>query len=196
MSDGCDVLCDAMILAIDPSLTSTGYAYRHDGHIYTGLLRTEKMRTAERLDYILRTVDHIRRQQEPNLIVYEGYAMGIKGGGRAFDIGELGGLLKHHFWRNGVDVLLVPPSSMKMFVTGKGNAKKPDVAAVIAEELGYSFGSEDESDAVGLLMVGEAFADSSYLCNGTEAYRRKALAGCQMLPARIVGVRRSRACVG
>jgi len=184
------------ILAIDPSLTATGYAYRKNGEVYTGRIQPKKMASAERLDYILKTVRHIHQMCSPSLIVYEGYAMGVRGGGRLFDIGELGGVLKHYFWGAGGDMLLVPPSSMKMFVAGKGNADKVAVAEAITEELGYVLPSEDESDAVGLLMVGEAFTDGLYLRNGAEATRRKALAGCQMLPSRKVSLRSSRASVG
>lgn len=184
------------VLALDPSLTSTGYAYMAQGVLYTGCLPTGKMQASERIDYILRAVARLVDESKPELIAYEGYAMGVRGGGRLFDIGELGGVLKHYFWRNGIEVLLVPPSSMKMFVTGKGTADKVAVANALADEIGCVFSSADESDAVGLLMVGEAFTDGLYLEHGLAERRRKALTGCQKVSPMRSRSRGIRACVG
>lgn len=181
------------ILALDPSLSSTGYAYRENGELYTGVIETRKMRGSERLDYILKIVSGLVSALAPSLVAYEGYAMGVRGG-RTFDMGEQGGVLKHYLWKEGVDALLIPPTSMKMFVAGSGNADKPKVAGFILAELGYALPSEDESDAVGLLMVGEAFAAGLHLENASTNRRNEALAGCKLLEARRPRFRKIIAC--
>lgn len=53
----------------------------------------------------------------------EGYSFGSSSG-RAFDIAENGGLLKHKLWTQDIKFNIIPPTTLKKFVTGKGNAKK------------------------------------------------------------------------
>lgn len=55
-------------------------------------------------------------------VVIEDYAMGAKG--RVFNIAENCGLLKHKLWKEGFKFATVPPTVLKKFATGKGNADK------------------------------------------------------------------------
>ena len=58
-----------------------------------------------------------------NVIVYiEGYAMGSKG--RVFNIAECTGLFKFKVHQMGWELITVPPTVIKKFATGKGNADK------------------------------------------------------------------------
>lgn len=56
-------------------------------------------------------------------VVYlEGYAFSARG--LVFNIGENGGMLKYKLWYNGIPFFITPPSTIKKFATGKGNASK------------------------------------------------------------------------
>ena len=57
-----------------------------------------------------------------DLVVIEDYAMGAKG--RVFHLGENCGLLKHKLWHNGLRFVVIAPTALKKFATGKGNADK------------------------------------------------------------------------
>ena len=58
-----------------------------------------------------------------NTIFYiEGYA--FSGGGKNFNIGEFGGLLKYHFYKKGFNMISIAPSTWKKGAIGKGNANK------------------------------------------------------------------------
>ena len=83
--------------------------------------------------------------------------MGIRGGGRVFDIGELGGILKLLAWEQGVNLLIVPPSTLKQFITGKGNATKPEMSQALATKYNYDVVQNDECDALCLLLMGDAY---------------------------------------
>lgn len=54
--------------------------------------------------------------------VIEDYSMGSKG--KTFNIGENCGLLKHKLWFRDHKLVLVPPTVLKKFAVGKGNADK------------------------------------------------------------------------
>jgi Holliday junction resolvasome RuvABC endonuclease subunit len=57
-----------------------------------------------------------------NNIFLEGYAFAATG--RIFQIAENTGILKDRLWRNKLRTEVVPPTVVKKFATGKGNANK------------------------------------------------------------------------
>lgn len=161
------------IVGIDPSLNGTALAVYLDDEVRTHRFPVKKLRAQARLHYIKQQVmPHI---QNADLVVYEDYAMSAKG--RVFSIGELGGVLKLFCYEQGIDLLLVPPSSLKMFVTGNGGADKDMVVAAVAERYGVEAPSDDEADAVGLLKLGEAYTNRRK-ARAYTAKQRSAFEGC------------------
>ena len=72
---------------------------------------------------------------EPVFVAIEGYAMGAKG--KVFHIGENTGVLKHVLWRNELPFIVPPPSVIKKFATGKGNANKEAMEAAFVAETSF-----------------------------------------------------------
>ncbi len=135
-----------IVVALDLSLTSTGVADK-DG---TRRIRSKKSgveRLVEVRDEVLwacRNVD----EGHPDLVVLEGYSYGSPN--QAHPIGELGGVVRVALHEAGIPFEVVPPSTIKMFATGKGNAKKPDVLLAAVRRLDYQGNSTDEADALWL----------------------------------------------
>ena len=173
------------VIGFDPSLVSSGFSYTDGaGKVHTGRIRA-KTRGALRLDFVADAFENlidtmVMHHKTVPLIAYEGYAMGApKMGniGRFFDIGELGGVLKLIALRRGIDVLLVPPTSLKMFATGKGNADKDQVIASVADVWGYDIPHNDEADAFVLMQMGLAYVNQR---KARKKHRIRALKGCSM----------------
>lgn len=121
---------------------------------------------------------------EPDLVVYEGYAMGGKRRQtRPYDAGELGGVLKTMIWEEGYDMLLVPPPSLKLYATGKGNADKDQMRVAMGKLRGSFFSSDDEADAYGLMRMGLAFLSARHRHRDPRHYTHKALRGCEFIEA-------------
>jgi Holliday junction resolvasome RuvABC endonuclease subunit len=59
---------------------------------------------------------------QDDYIALEGYAYGAKG--KVFEIGEATGELKKRIWESKVPLRIYDPTSIKMFITGVGNADK------------------------------------------------------------------------
>lgn len=142
------------VLGIDASLSSTGYAYQVDGKLITGRVTTDKLRGTHRLVYLRNQLERVIALSSPTLIVYEDYAMGARGN-NMFHIGELGGVLKALIWEKGVDLLLVPPTTMKSVIAFSGRAEKTDIIKALQNRFGFSVSQHDEADAAGLMIVGE-----------------------------------------
>ena len=65
-------------------------------------------------------------------VFIEGYSMGSSG--RVFNIAENTGILKYRFWNLGIEYATVPPTVIKKFATGKGNANKEKMQEVFESE--------------------------------------------------------------
>lgn len=152
-----------MITGIDLSLTSTGIAQIDDGTITTTRV-TSTGKTADslqqRFDRQTIIVDRLLELTKgSDLAVIEGlFTAGQRGGhliDRAGAWWRLAGSLM--LWR--VPVLVVPPSSAKMFLTGKGNADKGSMVRAAGKlwpdwEPSSDNHAEDEADAIALASVG------------------------------------------
>jgi len=130
------------ILAIDPSLTGTGLCI--DGT--AGVIHT-KLRGPERLRFLRDEV--LAATLAVDLVVIEGYSYGSKGAA-VVNIGELGGVLRLAIYERGLPLVEIPPSCLKKYVCGHGNAKKEDVLQVLVHRSGRTFADNNAADAFGL----------------------------------------------
>lgn len=142
------------IIGIDPSLASTGYAYRHNGKLITGTITTHPLKGPHRLFYTRLQLGKLLDVVNPTLAVYEDYAMGARGN-NMFHIGELGGVLKVLLWERGIDYLEVSPTTLKSAIALDGRADKAKIAMALKVRFGLSVHQHDEADATGLMLVGE-----------------------------------------
>jgi len=169
------------IIGLDPSLTSLGYACSSStGAVRVGTVRPKKMKGLDRIAFIRDQVHGLIEEVQPELVAYEGYAMG-RFAGRAFDLGELGGVLKLMLFERKIRLLLVPPTCLKLFATGKGNADKDRVMAAMAKERGKLFTYDDEADAYALYLMGLAYSDRRHRPRDPRHYRHTALRGCELV---------------
>lgn len=135
------------ILALDLSLTATGWAHSN-GRSGVIVPRGEFARGIDRLRWIRWSVSQLRPF---DLAVIEGYAFGrIQ---KAHHLGELGGVIRCALADANIPFVEIPPASLKMFATGKGNAKKDVVLTAAIQKLGYGGNSNDEADALWLLAM-------------------------------------------
>lgn len=101
---------------------------------------------------------NIREQYDVAEVVMEGYAYGMKLNREK--LGELGGIVK--FAVNTVfakDPVIVPPRSLKLFVTGKGTASKEEMVAAVQEKWAPDIKDDNVADAMGLAMMAKETPD-------------------------------------
>ncbi len=145
------------ILGVDPSLTALGLALP-DGTTTT--LRT-KLTGCDRLIWLRGKV--IERAEvygrsgvwdEVQAVAIEGYSMGSPGRGtHAHAIGELGGVLRVALHERSIPVVEVPPATLKVYATSRGNAAKNEVLVAAVNRLGYDGHDDNAADALWLRAV-------------------------------------------
>jgi Holliday junction resolvasome RuvABC endonuclease subunit len=142
---------EGKFLGIDASLTSTGIALLDDNWLTTWREKPKTMGSL-RLDHYDRVMTGLlSRECRPDVVCLEGYAYGRSN--KAHAIGELGGLIRLHLWRSGIPYCIVPPPTLKKFVTGKGSGPKQPMSLHLFKRWGVSVEEEDEADAAGLAFM-------------------------------------------
>ena len=142
-----------LILALDLSLRSTGLVVLSSlkDIIFSTVIKPPiKLRYTPRIDYILSKIKSYYHQYLPELIVIEDYAFAARG--MVFSIGELGSI-KLWFYQNNVPFLLINPSHLKKFVSGKGNCPKERILLAVYKKWGVE-GLTDVVEAYGLARIG------------------------------------------
>ena len=141
-----------MFTGVDLSLTETGLARLNRGRLQAEVVKT-KLRGNPRLDYLEKQITQRIFNANPIGVAIEDYAMGAKG--RTFNIGELGGVIRLAVYRAGIPMIEVPPTVLKKFVTGRGNANKASMVKRVSQ-LWHSTQNDNIADAVALAKVAVA----------------------------------------
>lgn len=128
-------------LGLDLSLTGTGMA----GAGWTQEVSPKKLRGPARLYYIECSVHRAILYQSPSVAAIEGYAHGARGNN--FDIGELGGVIRLLLLKCEIPFVIISPSSLKKFATGKGNADKDTMLETAIRKYGFDGHGNNEADA-------------------------------------------------
>lgn len=148
------------ILGLDLSLTATGLAlldtddrlvadtWTHVTHPGGDTIRTR----LARLDDI---VDHVKTIDRVALVVVEGPSLGQRAQSGTFERAGLWWLTVAALAERDVRVVEVPPSTLKRYATGKGNASKDAVLLAVARRYPHvDVQSNDEADALILAAMG------------------------------------------
>ena len=142
------------VVGLDLSMTSTGVAWLPDS---ATRVRTDPGRwpdEVERLMHIRSSVIALVTEQGRNsLVVVEGLSYGSHSAGSATRAG-LHYLVRASLRQLGMTEIVVPPATLKKFVTGSGAAPKSLMVSTASLALGRTVSSDDVADALGLVAFG------------------------------------------
>lgn len=139
-------------MGVDSS-TYTGLCLLNGEQTDTKLLNFPGEKGFQRLQLIAQSFNNMVMEWSPDLVVIEGYAFGNRF--TIVKLVEVGTLIRKTLWDHKIPWYDAPPSLLKKYVTGKGNAKKPDMAAAIKARWGFESKSDDVVDAYGLARLGQ-----------------------------------------
>lgn len=141
---------------MDLSLTSTGIAVYNisEDSITTSVVKT--LSNEYDIDRYSRVHLEVIRVGSPNSTFFiEGYSFGSFNKSNSMSkLIELGGIIKYDLYCKKIPFIVVPPTVLKKFITGKGNAKKEDIKLGIYKKFNREFKTSDEADAFALVILG------------------------------------------
>jgi Holliday junction resolvasome RuvABC endonuclease subunit len=139
-----------IVVGLDLSLTSTGVAWL-DGHTHHAetFTTTPKDELGARLEAIKDRCWRVARGAE--LVVVEDVVATSRNGAT---VAMVQGVIRWQLWRDHVPHTFVPPATLKVFATGRGNADKGAMIAEACRRLDYQGSSNDQVDALWLAHLG------------------------------------------
>lgn len=142
-----------MILGLDLSLTGTGVTLLCPDvpEIYESVTLKNKLRSMERLAYIESVIMAKVQEAGVKTAALEGYAFSAMDS-QKHSLGELGGIVKLALWRAGVEMIIVPATTLKKWATTKGNADKILMGVSIFKQTGAQFEDDNQADSYCLAM--------------------------------------------
>jgi crossover junction endodeoxyribonuclease RuvC len=145
------------IVGLDLSLTETGMCHWQSGHTpeVCSIRPSNGCRDFSRLKEIMERV--LDGCAGADVVVIEGLSMG-KAMGKAFERAGLHYMIRYTLWVRKVRTVIVPPSSVKKFATGKGNSEKNLMLREVYRRFQVEASNDNEADAAALAFVGAAIA--------------------------------------
>lgn len=148
------------ILGVDQSYTGFGYSIHPEDSEPVTLKKSFPLSKytgqANRLFEIEFWFEDLLEKVNPDLVVMEGYANAVKFGREMS--GELGGVVKKAtYFMAGIEPLVVPPTVLKKFVTGSGNAPKNVMLQQVYKRWGKEFTDDNMADGFSLGMFGKCW---------------------------------------
>lgn len=137
------------VVGIDLSLTSTGVARLADGARCFTIPTKPELALGMRLELIKNGI--WGAVADADLVVVEDVVATARNGAT---VAMVQGLIRWMLWRDHVPHTFVPPATLKVFATGRGNADKGAMIAEACRRLDYQGTSGDEADALWLAHLG------------------------------------------
>lgn len=157
------------VCGLDISLTATGIAAPDTNAL---VLRPSGLRGPHRMCWIRDTILNLCAGAD--VVVVEGFAYARAN--KAHDIGGVGWIVRVALWEAGITYVDVPPTVLKRYATGRGNADKQAMQMAAAKRLGYDDDRPDDN-AVDAMWL-RAIAMDAYghpLCQVPQAQRDAAV---------------------
>lgn len=166
----------AKIVGLDLSLTSTGVVILEKGKIVIEKVIKSKpngdgpIQEMVRLNSIIDGINAILLKHKPvDMVLIEGLAFMARNTTALVQLAGLNYMIRN-FLLNNKDLLglkegmvIVAPTTLKKFITGKGNANKEIMMLEIFKKYNQTFYDNNLADAFGLAACGEAIINGNKL---------------------------------
>jgi len=154
----------ALVVGIDPSLTSTGVVVIKDGIVaeqHAIVSKPPKEKTpATEAERLMKIRDSIRTfvmmDRKPSLVLVEGLAFTARNTSALVQLAGLNYFIREILIQGKVPFVIVSPTSLKKFATGKGNVDKNLIMMEVYKRWNFSPENSDVCDAFVLAQIGLA----------------------------------------
>lgn len=136
------------ILGLDLSPNSPGFAFEGD----VSIAHPPNTDSLPRLAWHRWFAHELLETVNPDLVVIEGYAFGMKYNRET--MAEVGGVVRLELYENDIPFVEVPPNTLKKYATGNGKAHKDEMIAAAIKRGNLDITKNDEADAWWLYQMG------------------------------------------
>lgn len=134
--------------------TCTGMALVGEGEDRGKTVHLPKQHGFLRLQLVAKQVEDTLAVWNPDLVVVEGYAY-CKNISAFVVLVEVGTVIRSVLYKARLPWVDVPPTVLKKWTTGRGNAKKEQMAVSVSERWKFESKSHDIIDAFALAQMGQ-----------------------------------------
>lgn len=155
-------------IGVDLSLTHTGVVALDDGKlvskksILTKPIGKRPIDEINRLQSIVDQICFVIDQFEPYVVAIEGLSFMSRKTTALAQLSGLNYMLRRELMRRGIGFVIVAPSSLKKFITDKGNAQKDEMMEAVFKRWGVTILDDNENDAYCLAQVAFAMVSDGY----------------------------------
>lgn len=153
-------------IGLDLSLAKTGVVILEDGNvIFSGLVKSppqgssplqETIRIIKIADQIDKIIKDNLGTKDPSVVMIENLAFMARNTTALTQLAGLNHLVRTRFVTLGWPFVMVAPSSLKKFITSKGNSDKNLMMMVVFRDYGFESIDDNECDAYSLAICGNA----------------------------------------
>jgi len=148
------------IMGLDLSLVETGiFVLDGDKEVARELITSKPKEDVPEVQRILSIAERIFyyiTRYRPDKVIIEGLSFGSKNSRSLCTLAKLNFQIEVYCFLDKIPYLIVPPTTLKKFITGKGNAKKEIMLMKILKRYGLEFENDNLADAYGLCRYGES----------------------------------------
>lgn len=148
-----------VFMGIDQSYSGFAIALIFESSYRVEVYKSD-LKGTDRLKDIQKYLQAILDQYTIEDVAMEGYAYGVQ---MAHMAGELGGMVKLALLDRGIYPLIVAPSMLKKYVTGKGTGiQKNQMLLNIYKKWGIEFTDDNAADAYALAKLASGASETAY----------------------------------
>jgi Holliday junction resolvasome RuvABC endonuclease subunit len=163
---------NGLIIGLDMSLGAFGVcAVNNKQDMAMNSLIKSKLRGVERLADIRSQLKILLEQNDIRFAVIESYAYG-RNVGRFFEIGELGGVIKHLLFIRKIPFILISPLTLKKWITGSVKGDKSAILLQIYKRYNVELNDNNVGDAFVLAQIGCALNSLTLGTKQLEEYHK------------------------
>jgi Holliday junction resolvasome RuvABC endonuclease subunit len=138
-------------LGIDQSYSGFAITAYQNGNYYCEVYKSDKRGIDRLADIQAHVMNWLHKFDKIEDVAMEGYAFGSQ---MANMLGELGGMVKLTLHSFGIYPLIVPPTNLKKYVTGKGNGiSKSQMLLHVYKKWGAEFTDDNAADSYSLARL-------------------------------------------
>lgn len=147
-------------IGLDLSLVATGLSILDDDELIHSCVIKSKPLGLRPVDEVVRLTTIVEKIMEiidehgPKVVVIEGIAFGVQKTTALAQLASLNYLVRAALLERSIQFIICAPTTLKRFITGKGNSQKDHVMMEVYKRYGIEALTNDIADAVVLAKIG------------------------------------------